>query len=388
MDTLKDMKFLKKITNFNFSFIVLEILALLIVIWFVWLRFIRERLPRDIPFNLSIWSFIALVIICISYIFLIYRIIRPKENNFLLQMLNPILTKTSQPFVVLNNKLLTFKYTQNIIRFLLKALSYLNIMALNVLYKTSLYIYNIVFIVSRLVFIIFFYIDCFYFQQLNLIYSCMFVITFPLLTRYLLYCAKFLKELDLKLLEHRFLIEITSEDFIYKPEDYDEEGFLKDHLPRYNTNPSELDYDDIMDGIFSSGPQPNHYYKYLEIPKFIDHQTTQIYFNSLPYEYKILFREERKDLIYLGVDSFFHAVSKNTCHSLIEQIINNDLIHERLTSAIQFHVNDIKNLNLIVYILLSIGWCYILIKSSTTLSMKDLLFIIYFYAREPNPFLF
>ena len=44
-------------------------LGSLMFLTYLWFRFIRERLPKDIPFNLSVWGFILLLEITLIYLF-------------------------------------------------------------------------------------------------------------------------------------------------------------------------------------------------------------------------------------------------------------------------------------------------------------------------------
>jgi hypothetical protein len=60
----------------------LHLLGLGLFSLYIWVRFIRERLPRDIPFTLSSIGFIILLYICCIYLFIIIRYLRrPKTNE-------------------------------------------------------------------------------------------------------------------------------------------------------------------------------------------------------------------------------------------------------------------------------------------------------------------
>jgi hypothetical protein len=61
--------------------IILSILGLIILVVFIWYRFIRERLPKDIPFNLSIEGLIILLEICIIYSYIIYTLTTEKKST-------------------------------------------------------------------------------------------------------------------------------------------------------------------------------------------------------------------------------------------------------------------------------------------------------------------
>jgi hypothetical protein len=48
--------------------------------WFIWFKFIREKLPRNIPFNLSLLSGILLTIICLTFLTKIYGLLFPGKD--------------------------------------------------------------------------------------------------------------------------------------------------------------------------------------------------------------------------------------------------------------------------------------------------------------------
>ena len=61
---------------------ILIIVGLLMFSAYIWLRFIRLRLPRDIPFNLSILGLIILIEICTIYGYILFALLRKdKEPN-------------------------------------------------------------------------------------------------------------------------------------------------------------------------------------------------------------------------------------------------------------------------------------------------------------------
>jgi hypothetical protein len=61
--------------------------------WYIWARFIRERLPRDIPIELSeIGLYIIIYISCI-YLYIVISLIWPRNPNKLIVKLVEILFK-------------------------------------------------------------------------------------------------------------------------------------------------------------------------------------------------------------------------------------------------------------------------------------------------------
>ena len=70
----------------------------ILLIYYIWVRFIRIRLPREIPFNLTLFSFILLVISCGFFIYILLRIIKPKIPN---PVVYNLLLKISQIYIPL-----------------------------------------------------------------------------------------------------------------------------------------------------------------------------------------------------------------------------------------------------------------------------------------------
>jgi len=67
---------MKKLTNF-----LLTTLSIICIGFIIWLRFLRERLPREIPFNLSLLGLVIILFICALYILNIVYILDPKQTN-------------------------------------------------------------------------------------------------------------------------------------------------------------------------------------------------------------------------------------------------------------------------------------------------------------------
>ena len=53
-------------------------IGFLLLALYIWGRYIRHRLPRIIPYDLTLWQFLILISICCSYMYVIYRTFKPK----------------------------------------------------------------------------------------------------------------------------------------------------------------------------------------------------------------------------------------------------------------------------------------------------------------------
>jgi len=61
--------------------VILLLTGILMVSWLIWYKFIRARLPKDIPFFLSEIRFYSIVFICLTFIFLIIITLFPRKRD-------------------------------------------------------------------------------------------------------------------------------------------------------------------------------------------------------------------------------------------------------------------------------------------------------------------
>lgn len=57
---------------------ILPFIGFILILLYIWRRYLKYRLPRTIPFHLTLWQFLILISICCSYCYMIYRILKPK----------------------------------------------------------------------------------------------------------------------------------------------------------------------------------------------------------------------------------------------------------------------------------------------------------------------
>lgn len=327
----------------------------ILLLWYVWIRLLRERLPQDIPFDLSFYTLIILLFICLRYIYIIYKIIRPQQNSLWMHMFKDIIKYAKIPLVILDDYLRTNKYTNSVLYFLCYNL--LKVLDLNPSYKRSLFIYLSYMIIPKVIWLLCLIIDCIYYKQLKLTYLYSMVMIVPLFTYYTLYYIKISAVEHLILLNKWFLIEITSKDIIYKPEDYDEEGFLKHHLPKHYTDPSEIEYDDHSSQYNDKG------YCYLVPSKFIDLQSGAIYWQYESYTYNILYEYERKDYVLLGRKITPCPMTKNECNDLLYFYTKGDALDKHIQTSMKHYVKETNIIVITVNILFFLCWTYILLIS-------------------------
>jgi hypothetical protein len=150
---------LKTLTNY-----IIIIIGFAMFSTFIWLRFIRERLPRDIPFNLSIISFIILIEICCIYGYILFTLLRKyKEPNPIILYL---IDQVYKPLIAFDNFLKNLPGIQAIyLRFMI----FLSYKCIFIFKDTSMF--SIIFyILPRLVLVTALFIDTFYLHKLYYIY--------------------------------------------------------------------------------------------------------------------------------------------------------------------------------------------------------------------------
>jgi hypothetical protein len=179
-------------------YFLLILLGITITSWIIWARFIRERLPKDIPLDLTEIKFYFLLYICILYLYIIKSLLIPKEPHALIVKLIEILYA---PLVTLDKSIKNNKYflkTYNkMLTFGIERVDTFTFSQMQMLYIS----YNILpraFLVTLLC------INVFYFHKLELIYDFILIGIFPLLHRYIKYSFKYAKEQYIKSLNNKY----------------------------------------------------------------------------------------------------------------------------------------------------------------------------------------
>lgn len=361
---------------------ILALLGFFILFSYMWFRFIRTRLPREIPYTLTLLSFFIIIIIISSLMYVLYRLKYPKQQlsqSFynLLKTLSLIL----KPLETLDNFL---KKNVKIQRYIL--VIFANIIAKFTLYisKKNTYLFNVFFILPKIVILLVFIFDIFYIHKIELFYYFLLLNLIPLIFSYFIYTLKKLVENYTLYLEQRFYIKMISTDKEY------EEG-TKDFMCAIHNLKDDKDFDNAP---FFLGIE-----SLKDIRFFIDIQAYNLIFEYDLYEYtcieKALAREEYANKHNLVLHSFrvltpnFDKVSiklREEFEDIIPKVI---YIHAFLdvlnnVTKITFNKSWINKLILIGYI---ICWTYILMVSIHTLNLEDILALIEnSYKNVPNPF--
>lgn len=190
-------------------------LGFFLFVSFIYFRFIRERLPKIIPFELNAWTFYLLLYICIIYgIILLFRIIllfpssgnKKKEEAFKEYVVSLALS----PFFALESFIFSFKVTQTLYwRFLQNIDSYTFWLQK---YKPMWRFHFLIYVIPRFVMAMVFFSDVFFFHMLVHIYTLSFLVFIFLLYRYIMYRFKNTLENEIERLDDHWLVEVTSEE--------------------------------------------------------------------------------------------------------------------------------------------------------------------------------
>jgi hypothetical protein len=189
--------------------------------WYLWSRFIRERLPKAIPFDLSEIGLYILIYICLIYLYIVITLIKPREPHPIIIKAIEILFK---PLTSLDAAIKSISKVDQLHR---KLLDYLIPILDDLSLNKMRVIYVCMYIIPRVILVVALIIDTFCFNKLNYIYNIILFGAIPLIHRYLKYSLKYAKELLLKELEDKYdWVEVTDKaklDFYKHIDELDED---------------------------------------------------------------------------------------------------------------------------------------------------------------------
>ena len=191
----------------------LFLFTIFLLFLFIWLRFIKERLPFIIPYELSILSSLVLIGIISFYIYIIFsQTISPLQLN---PMFSKLISYFYKPFIELDSAL---KYNLHILPYYEKLLRriVLGIKIFNKSYNFThpriyTYLALIMQILPRVVIIGALLIDIFFLQSFFLTYKAIYFSIILLLNQYIVYSLYDAKEYFLKKLEN--ICDYISSDY-------------------------------------------------------------------------------------------------------------------------------------------------------------------------------
>lgn len=175
------------------------ILGLVIISWIIWARFLRERMIRDIPDGLfTEYRFWVLLYICMIYFYVVKQMIKPKTPYEILSWCGNVV------FIPLKRLDEIIKYNK-IIRLYYEPLMHKvvdNILSLN---RTQVHIILYFFeIIPRMFLVSFLLLDTFYFNRLEFLYKIILLGLLPFFYRYVFYSIKDINDHWIEELEKRY----------------------------------------------------------------------------------------------------------------------------------------------------------------------------------------
>ena len=162
----------------NFKYYLLALLGLCVISWYFYITFIRERLPRDIPFILTEFRFYILLGLCCIYIIAIKRYIFPKPLN---PLFIPLIQALGSPVAYFDNFLKNNKY---VLPYYVKFFLYITFILDNLTFQDRKNYILKFYYLPRLFLLLIFIIDVFYFQQIKFFYSLILLNLIPLIYNY------------------------------------------------------------------------------------------------------------------------------------------------------------------------------------------------------------
>lgn len=348
---LKLFKFF--ITNMQLKHF-LAILGFLLFCGYIWLRFIRTRMPKHIPFTLSILGLILLVYICIVYSYIVISLIRKstKENSIITQLIK-ILYKPLEAFDQ------SWKNISYINSYYNKAIIFLTL-NLQYIFKEH-YFYILFAIFSRIVLISVLYIDIFYFHKLHYIYKVLFLGIFLFLNRYIIYSLKMWKDkaiVNLNLFISSVTVKYRRDIMSFLMEKAIEDG-------TYDPNDPDWDLEDEIPPTFD-----------ISLKNYIEIETKSIMNNNINLWNLIHTTDLSKNNYYINNKRNSIAYNKEIERLDIEikSIVNLNMMLEYYN--ISKNMQEFKNIRILIFSNYLLCWLYILIISLPSLNILHLISIM------------
>jgi hypothetical protein len=339
-----------KLYNFIRKFIIdhhLLLFGFIIFSIFVYFKFIRERLPKDLPFSLSVLGFFILVELCCIYVYIVYTSIRPSQPPK--EVVALIVDNLFKPLYALDN--------------------YIKILPIIKIYHSKIFIWIAqkgvyifqkpifeicFFVLPRLILIVVFTRDIFFYSKLEYFYYVLVPMGLLLfIYRYFIYSIKTLK-VDLF---NTFNIYVEGINTTYEygvhpsewPENYDPENEDDDIPPTM----------DLDLGIFV------HYYCKKILNNF-EKPKINLLMKTMPFYNKYNTHDDNEYKVYKEQDILLRIA--------LQHILELFMLHEYILQVNNHHY--LKRYKIIVYSLYLICWVYILLISFHTLNIMELFIVM------------
>ena len=333
---------------------VLALIGFLLFLTFVWLRFIRKRLPKDIPFTLSILGLLLLIYICCIYGYIVVSLIRKStKENIIIKQIIEILYK---PLEVFDQSWKNISYIQphyyNMIRYIVTNFQYI--------FKYH-YFYIVFAIFPRIILLLVLYVDIFYFHKLYYIYRILFLSIFLFLNRYIVYSLKMWKDNSIVLLK----LDISSLTVKYRRDvmSFPMEKAIADGT--YDPDDPDWDLEDEIPPTFA-----------ISLKNYVEIETKSI-INDNENLWYIVNTTDKSDNLYYK-DKIFNKEAFNKLldklKNTLKSVIQTNIILEYYN--ISKKMQEFINIRILIFLCYLLCWLYILIISLPSLNYIDLLLVL------------
>lgn len=167
------------------------LIGLCIISFFIWLYLLRERLPKDLTFDFSLYYIVLAISMIILHIFLIYRKMYPPKalpkNRVVLKLLSILLKLTDFLDSVYETIYLTIKELYIFRKFMIFISGQLFFIERS---WPNQYIYIFLSIIPRFIVALCFFIDVCWFHRIEYFYIAVYLLILPLLLNIILYWVK------------------------------------------------------------------------------------------------------------------------------------------------------------------------------------------------------
>lgn len=364
--------FLTKTRKYLFYYMLLFFGTCLFSIY-IYVRFLRTRLPRDIPFELTFYSFIILLSICLMYLYSIKRLLKKNVSH---QVAHIIFIRFQKPLKYVVNSLMILDNVikQNIVPSLYKKFI-TNVIPKIIDFGHMEYVllyYGFVLIPGYILLGILM-VDVFWLHHIKTFYYFIFLGIVPLLYMY-----------------YNYSLHIIKEEYLIYLESYYASVLIEDSnsidIPYYDRNPKAI-----------------YHKKEVSLREYFDIQLQQLniewpeYDEDDPTTREIIYTGfvYCKDEIYVQYEIVRNKTVKESTYEelqVLKKLFKE--IEPKLLGLMQYiHSNKdvsnlyyIKHFKIILYTLYFITWTYILLQSISMNNVLDILNVLKmstFYIEEP-----
>lgn len=370
-----------KIKNKILSFIFIN-LGFYFCIIFIYIYFLRERLPKIIPLELTELSFYSIIFLLTIYLYAIKQNIYYKPPSLLsLQIISTILS----PFVFFDAFI---KHNKIIYPYYYKLFCYISKIAKDsFIFSDRVLVFIILKIIPRIILLAIFFVDVFWLHKIEIFYYFILLGIFPLFYNYFKYSVEFALEEYIKYLESYYTSVLLIEKGNFRMNDM----FIS----------SELNEED--DEIFGThNPKAVDHDKFVTIREYIEIQA-EIIINFHNNNENVVFEYSGSPAITKEIFEQFLKDNKRITRQLNEEDdeklkqLFNMLEFKLITLYVYLHFTKkiqelafIKKINLFIYISYFIIWIYIFLISlhnleNIPLTLK-ILEVMTEYSNILNPF--